>query len=71
MTDISYNNWNSMSDTALAEHIGRFVKEKRMELNTTQDALAHAAGISRSTLGLLEKAETVTLSALLQVLRGA
>lgn len=69
MTDKSYQNWNSMSDKALAEHIGRFVKEKRLELNKTQDALAHAAGISRSTLSLLEKGETVTLATLLQVLR--
>ena len=69
MTDKSYHNWSSMSDKALAEHIGRFVKEKRLELNKTQDALAHAAGISRSTLSLLEKGETVTLATLLQVLR--
>ena len=58
-----------MSDQALAAHIGRFVKEKRIEQNKTQDALAHAAGISRSTLSLLERGETVTLSTLLQVLR--
>ena len=69
MTDKSYNNWSSMNDKALADHIGRFVKEKRMELNKTQDVLAHAAGISRSTLSLLEKGETVTLATLLQVLR--
>lgn len=69
MTDKSYHNWSSMSDKALEEHIGRFIKEKRMELNKTQDALAHAAGISRSTLSLLEKGETVTLATLLQVLR--
>jgi transcriptional regulator with XRE-family HTH domain len=69
MADISYKNWTSMSDQALAAHIGRFVKEKRIEQNKTQDALAHAAGISRSTLSLLERGETVTLSTLLQVLR--
>lgn len=69
MNDKSYHNWTSMSDKALAEHIGRFVREKRMELNKTQDALSHAAGISRSTLSLLEKGETVTLATLLQVLR--
>jgi transcriptional regulator with XRE-family HTH domain len=69
MTDKSYHNWNSMSDKVLAEHIGRFVKEKRMEINKTQDVLAHAAGISRSTLSLLEKGEIVTLATLLQVLR--
>jgi transcriptional regulator with XRE-family HTH domain len=69
MTDKSYYNWRSMSDKALEEHIGRFVKEKRMELNITQNALAQAAGISRSTLSLLERGETVTLATLLQVLR--
>ncbi|MCF8214488.1 MAG: helix-turn-helix transcriptional regulator [Chitinophagaceae bacterium] len=69
MTDRSYNNWSSMSDKVLAKHIGSFVKEKRMEMNKTQDLLAHAAGISRSTLSLLEKGETVTLATLLQVLR--
>jgi transcriptional regulator with XRE-family HTH domain len=69
MNDKSYNNWRAMSDQALAAHIGRFVKEKRMEMDKTQDALAHAAGISRSTLSLLEKGETVTLATLLQVLR--
>jgi transcriptional regulator with XRE-family HTH domain len=69
MNDNSYHNWRALSDQALAAHIGRFVKEKRMEMNKTQDALAHAAGISRSTLSLLEKGETVTLATLLQVLR--
>ncbi len=58
-----------MSDKALAEHVGRFVKQKRLELNKTQEVLAHAAGISRSTLSLLEKGEPVTLATLLQVLR--
>ena len=58
-----------MSDKALTEHVGRFVKEKRLEQNKTQAILAHAAGISRSTLSLLEKGETVTLQTLIQVLR--
>ena len=69
MTDKSYANWSSMSDKALSEHIGRFIKEKRIEQNKTQEVLATAAGISRSTLSLLEKGETVSLSTLLQVLR--
>jgi transcriptional regulator with XRE-family HTH domain len=69
MTDISYKNWRSMSDKALTVHVGRFVKEKRLEQNKTQAILAHDAGISRSTLSLLEKGETVTLQTLIQVLR--
>ncbi len=58
-----------MSDKALTVHVGRFVKEKRLEQNKTQAILAHDAGISRSTLSLLEKGETVTLQTLIQVLR--
>lgn len=69
MTDMSSFNWNSMSDKALAGHIGSFVRYHRLEQNKTQDMLAHAAGISRSTLSLLEKGESVTLASLIQVLR--
>lgn len=58
-----------MSDQALAAHIGAFVKHHRLDQNKTQDVLSHEAGISRSTLSLLERGETVTLATLIQVLR--
>lgn len=69
MTDLSYTNWDSMSDKALAEHIGIFISHHRLEQNKTQEMLANAAGISRSTLSLLERGETVTLATLIQTLR--
>jgi transcriptional regulator with XRE-family HTH domain len=69
MTDNSYNNWVSMSDKVIAANIGAFVKHHRLEQNKSQEALAQAAGISRSTLSLLERGETVTLATLIQVLR--
>jgi len=69
MTDIPYIDWYAMSDQALAVRIGAFVKHHRLERNKTQDALAHEAGISRSTLSLLERGETVTVATLIQVLR--
>ena len=69
MTETSFTDWASMSDKALTEHIGAFVRHHRLEQNKTQDALAHAASISRSTLSLLERGETVTLTTLIQVLR--
>ena len=58
-----------MSDKALALHLGDFIKHHRMEQNKTQEALALAAGISRSTLSLLERGETVTMATFIQVLR--
>ncbi|MDA3943265.1 MAG: helix-turn-helix transcriptional regulator [Bacteroidetes bacterium] len=69
MTDKAFKEWASKSDKALAEYIGTFVRHHRMERNKTQDELATAAGISRSTLSLLERGETVTVTTLIQVLR--
>ncbi len=69
MTDISFKELTSMSDKALTGHIGAFVKHHRMKQNKTQDELATSAGISRSTLSLLERGETVTVTTLMQVLR--
>ncbi len=69
MNDNSYINWNSMHDKALLAHIGKFIKHHRIEQNKTQESLSKSAGISRSTLSLLEKGETVTLATLIQVLR--
>jgi transcriptional regulator with XRE-family HTH domain len=69
MSDYSYTQWHSMSDKALALHLGHFIKHHRIEQNKTQDTLARAAGISRSTLSLLEHGETVTMATFIQVLR--
>lgn len=69
MTDKSFKEWLSMSDRALTKQIGAFVRHQRLEENKTQNELASAAGISRSTLSLLERGETVTVNTLIQVLR--
>jgi transcriptional regulator with XRE-family HTH domain len=69
MTDKSYTYWLAMSDDALTKHIGNFVKHHRLKQNRTQNNLANEAGISRSTLSLLERGEPVTLPTLIRVLR--
>jgi len=69
MNDNSYNDWISMSDKALGETIGNFIKHHRLNQNKTQNEVSVAAGVSRSTLSLLERGEKVTLSSLIQVLR--
>ena len=58
-----------MSDSAIGKTIGSFIKHHRVAKNLTQETIATQAGISRSTLSLLEKGETVTLATLIQVLR--
>lgn len=58
-----------MSDDSIARKIGAFVRYYRMRQNKTQGTLAKDAGISRSTLSLLERGATVTVATLIQVLR--
>ncbi|MAN86466.1 MAG: transcriptional regulator [Algoriphagus sp.] len=62
-------NISQLSDAAILQMIGEFIKKKRMDLNKTQDTLSYEAGISRSTLSLLERGEKVNLITLIQVLR--
>lgn len=69
MNDNSYKDWLSMSDKALTETIGKFIKHHRLNQNKSQEETAEAAGMSRSTLSLLERGENVSLSSLIQVLR--
>ena len=69
MNEKSFTNWNSLSDKEISRYIGSFIKHHRVLQNKSQDDLATAAGISRSTLSLLERGENVTLISLIQVLR--
>ncbi len=69
MNDLSYTNWYSMSDAALLGTIGDFVQHHRLGQNKSQAEVAKAAGVSRSTLSLLERGEKITISSLIQVLR--
>ncbi|MFM6948978.1 MAG: helix-turn-helix domain-containing protein [Aquirufa sp.] len=69
MNDIQYKEYLEMSDYSLAKTIGAFVKHHRLLQNKTQEDVSLAANISRSTLSLLEKGESVTVPTLIQVLR--
>lgn len=69
MNDIAYNNWSIMSDKALLEQIGKFVQSHRLNQNKSQNQVAEAAGLSRSTLSLLERGEKIRIDSLIQVLR--
>lgn len=69
MNDISYTGWPSMSDKALMETIGTFIQHHRLNQNRSQSDVAEAAGISRSTISLLERGEKISLNSLIQVLR--
>ena len=49
--------------------IGRFVQSNRLNQNRSQEQVSNDAGISRSTLSLLERGEKVRIDSLIQVLR--
>jgi len=69
MSDNSYKKWVSMSDQALIKAVGTFIQHQRLNQNKSQNKVAADAGISRSTLSLLERGESISLSNLVQVLR--
>lgn len=69
MNDISHKEWKLMSDKSLLEVIGNFIQTNRLNQNKTQSEIAEEAGISRSTLSLLERGEKVRIDSLIQVLR--
>lgn len=69
MNDKSYKNWVMMTDKSLLEVIGNFIQKHRINQNKTQDEVAKAAALSRSTLSLLERGEKVRIDSLIQVLR--
>jgi len=69
MNDISGSNWYAMTDKGLSETIGHFIQRERIGQNKSQSEVAKAAGVSRSTLSLLERGENVSISNFIQVLR--
>ncbi len=69
MNEKSYGKWNKMTDKSLLETIGYFIQSHRLNQNKSQNQVANAAGISRSTLSLLERGEKVRIDSLIQVLR--
>jgi transcriptional regulator with XRE-family HTH domain len=61
--------WFATSDQELLNMIGKFVQATRLQQNKTQQQVAEAAGINRSTVGQIEKGNGGTLLSLLQILR--
>lgn len=69
MNDNSYVKWREMSDKYILETIGKFIKTNRINQNKSQSETATLAGISRSTLSLLERGEKVRMDSFIQILR--
>lgn len=62
-------NISTLSDTALIEMLGAFIKHNRLEQNKTQAQLAEAAGVNRSNLAEFENGKRANLTTFIQLLR--
>ena len=57
-----------MRDPAILEVLGNFIKQTRLQQNKTQQQVAEAAGINRSTMGQVENGGGDTLLSFIQIL---
>lgn len=69
MMDIYNKNWQNLSDSAIIESLGVFIKHHRLEQNITQSDLAEKANINRSTLSEFERGTRVNMITFIQLLR--
>jgi len=67
--DRNSNQWYGISDPALLEKMGDFVRKTRLNQNKTQQKIAEIAGVNRSTLIQIEKGAGGTLLSFIQILR--
>jgi transcriptional regulator with XRE-family HTH domain len=61
--------WHGMSDPAILEVLGKFIQQTRLQQNKTQQQVAVAAGINRSTMVQIENGSGDTLISFIQTLR--
>ncbi|MEO9885927.1 MAG: helix-turn-helix transcriptional regulator [Balneola sp.] len=69
MMDINNINWITMSDSAIIEALGAFIRHHRLEQNITQADLAQKASVNRSTLSEFERGTRVNMITFIQLLR--
>ena len=61
--------WLSMSDSAIVDKIGEFIKSERLKNNKTQAQLANEAGLNRWTVSQIENGEAISMISLIQIMR--
>jgi transcriptional regulator with XRE-family HTH domain len=69
MLEKNNTDWVSMTDNAIINAIGAYIKHQRLEQNKTQAQVAKEAGINRWTLSQIENGASITLNTLIQILR--
>ncbi len=62
-------NWKALTDKAIIQEIGSFIKHHRLQQNKTQANIASQSGLNRWTISQLENGEAISLQSLIQILR--
>ncbi len=57
------------SDRAILRQLGERLRQRRLDQNLSQEELADAAGLNRTTISGLERGDPSTLLTLIQILR--
>ena len=61
--------WAHMTDAAIVEQLGLYIRRLRLQQDISQAQLADKAGLNRWTISKIENGEPVTLMSLIQILR--
>lgn len=61
--------WHAMSDPAILELLGTYIQQIRLQQNKTQQQVATAAGINRSTMVKIENGGGGSMISFVQILR--
>ncbi len=61
--------WYAISDPAILGVLGNFIRQTRLQQNKTQQQVAAAAGINRSTIVQVENGGGGTMLSFIQILR--
>ena len=69
MQKIVTMNWNSLSNSAIIEEVGKRLKDYRIRRKLTQQEVAEQAGISIFSVAQIERGKVVTMSIFLSVIR--
>ncbi len=59
----------AFTDIAIMELVGKYIKEKRLQLNQTQQQTADAAGVDRTTLLKMENGSGGNMLSFIQTMR--
>ena len=65
----SFTSIQAFTDTAIMQMVGKYIKDKRLQLNQTQQQTADAAGVDRTTLLKMENGSGGNMLSFIQVMR--